>query len=54
MTRFLAAVGSFVFGTAGWWVGEQFGGMFTAFTVSMIGTGFGIYLGKRLADRWGT
>lgn len=31
----------------GWWVGDHFG-LMTAFTLSMVGGGLGIYFGRRL------
>ncbi|MFH2037059.1 MAG: hypothetical protein ABIJ45_11695 [Candidatus Zixiibacteriota bacterium] len=31
----------------GWWIGDFFG-LMTAFILSMIGTGLGIYFGQRL------
>lgn len=31
----------------GWWIGDFFG-LMTAFILSMVGTGLGIYYGKRL------
>jgi hypothetical protein len=42
MSKFLALVGASLGGWAGWWAGEHFGIM-TAFVLSMIGTGLGIY-----------
>ena len=39
-------------GTIGWWIGAPIG-FFTAFVCSMIGTGVGIWGGKRLARQWG-
>lgn len=52
MTRAIVAVSTFVLGSLGWYVGEFFG-LFAAFVGSMIGTGVGIYYGKRLAESWG-
>ena len=49
MTKLLVLVATSVFGAIGWWLGERVGIM-TAFIVSMIGTGVGIYVGKRVAD----
>jgi hypothetical protein len=37
-------------GGVGWAVGQPVGIM-TAFMLSIVGTGLGIYFGKRLADR---
>jgi hypothetical protein len=33
----------------GWWLGNLVG-FFTAFILSTIGTGIGVYVGKRLVD----
>lgn len=52
MNRLVVSLCSFLLASAGWWMGAQVGGIFTAFTVSMIGTGFGIYAGKRLVNMW--
>lgn len=52
MNKLVVSLCSFLLASAGWWVGEQFGGIFTAFAVSMIGTGFGIYAGKRVINLW--
>ena len=47
----LAFIGATAGGAVGWWAGS-FVGFMTAFVVSMVGTGFGIVAGKRLADRY--
>ena len=52
MTKLLGFVGATVGGYAGWAVGAL-AGPFTAFVVSMIGTGFGMYWGRRLAHHFG-
>ncbi|MGV3710054.1 MAG: hypothetical protein ACO1Q7_14555 [Gemmatimonas sp.] len=52
MNKLIVTLASALAGSAGWWVGAQLGGVFTAFTVSMVGTGVGIYAGKRLTDLW--
>jgi hypothetical protein len=49
--KMLALVASMVVGSAGWWLGEKIG-LFSAFTLSAVGTGLGIYLGRRLAIHW--
>lgn len=36
-------------GWIGWWLGDQVG-LMTAFILSMIGTGFGMYFGRRLSE----
>lgn len=48
VAKLLAFVGSFVGGSIGWWLGAYVGVM-TAFMLSMVGTGAGIYLGRRVA-----
>ena len=47
MGKLLAFVGSTIGGYAGWALGARVGGTFTAFVVSMIGTGLGLYYGRR-------
>jgi hypothetical protein len=51
MQKLLAFVGASLVGTVGWWLGERVGFM-TAFFLSMIGTGVGMYAGRRIADHW--
>lgn len=48
MTKIIATLGSFVGGSIGWWMGAGVGTM-TAFILSIIGTGVGIYFGRQLA-----
>jgi hypothetical protein len=50
MSTLLAWVGATVGGALGWWAGAA-QGLFTAFVLSTVGTGVGLYLGRRLADR---
>jgi uncharacterized membrane protein YeaQ/YmgE (transglycosylase-associated protein family) len=45
----LGLVGATVGGGFGWWLGARHGIM-TAFILSMVGTGVGLYIGKRIAD----
>ena len=52
MTKLLITCSTFILGSLGWYAGEMVG-MFTAFALSMVGTGLGVYFGKQLADRWG-
>lgn len=52
MNKLVVSVCSLIASSAGWWLGEQFGGIFTAFTVSMVFTGLGIYAGKRVVGMW--
>jgi hypothetical protein len=51
MTKVLSLTGATLGGAIGWAIGQPFG-IFTAFLVSMVGTGAGLYAGRRLADRW--
>jgi hypothetical protein len=48
LSNLLAWVGATIVGALGWWAGAR-QGMFTAFVLSMVGTGVGLYLGRRLA-----
>jgi hypothetical protein len=48
MEGLLGFLGATLLGGLGWWIGERVGVM-TAFMVSMVGTGVGLYLGRRLA-----
>jgi uncharacterized membrane protein YeaQ/YmgE (transglycosylase-associated protein family) len=50
MKKMLGFIGATVGGGIGWWAGAPVGTM-TAFMLSIVGTGLGIYVGKRLADR---
>lgn len=50
--RLLVLLSTFVLGSLGWYVGESLG-YFTAFALSMVGTGAGVYFGRQLARRWG-
>ena len=47
MRKILLAVMTILCSWIGWWIGDQFG-LMTAFILSMIGTGLGIYFGRRL------
>lgn len=52
MARMFGWIGAALGGTVGWWLGAKVGIM-TAFMFSMVGTGAGIYLGRRIAvDRF--
>lgn len=51
MSKLLMLVGSTGGSYAGWWLGGHVG-LMTAFVVSMIGTGVGLYGGRRLAERY--
>jgi hypothetical protein len=49
MSKLLTLVGATVGGYAGWWLGA-FAGTMTAYMLSMVGTGLGIYFGRRWAQ----
>ena len=51
MNKLLGGVGATAGGALGWWAGAPFG-FFSAFVVSMVGTGVGLYAGRRLAAYW--
>lgn len=52
MNKIIAIVGSMVGGYAGWWAGS-FVGVMTAFFLSVVGTGLGVYAGRRLVQHLG-
>jgi hypothetical protein len=52
MSKLLGFVGASVGGSFGWWLGDR-GGLLAAFSLSMVGTGVGLYLGRRFADELG-
>ena len=47
----LSFIGATVGGAVGWWAGTGVGFM-TSFFLSMVGTGVGIYAGKRIGDHY--
>jgi hypothetical protein len=49
MSKILALIGATLGGWLGWWFGAHVGIM-TAFLVSVVGTGAGLYGGRQLAD----
>jgi hypothetical protein len=49
MGKVCGSLGAFIGSSVGWWIGSG-AGMMTAFAVSMIGTGLGIWAGRKLAD----
>ena len=51
MTRLLGFVGATVGSGLGWWAGAPVGIM-TAFTLSIVGTGVGLYVGRKIGDRY--
>lgn len=52
MIKLLAFIGATIGGYAGWALGALVG-PFTAFLVSMIGTGVGMYWGRRIGRNYG-
>ena len=52
MLKFYSFIGATVGSYAGWAIGSPVG-FTTAFMVSMVGTGFGIYFGRRVARHYG-
>jgi hypothetical protein len=51
MERMLTMLGMFILGSLGWWIGE-FVGIFTAAILSLVGSGLGLYLGRRIAAEY--
>jgi hypothetical protein len=51
MSRLFVLIGATVGGAVGWWLGERVGFM-TAFVLSLVGTGFGMYAGGRIAREY--
>lgn len=49
MHKVIAFLGGAVLGGIGWWAGAPIGVM-TAFMLSTVGTGVGMYYGKKWAD----
>ena len=48
MSKLLTLLGATLGGAIGWWLGARVGTI-TAFVVSMVGTGCGVYVGRRIA-----
>lgn len=51
MSKMLSAIGGFAGSALGWWAGAH-AGMMTAFMVSTVGTGVGVYAGRRIAREY--
>jgi len=51
MNRLFMLVGSSIGSYAGWWLGAH-AGVMTAFMLSMVGTGVGLYSGRRIAQNY--
>jgi len=50
VSKLLSLLGATVGGAIGWWLGARVGFM-TAFFVSIVGTGLGVYAGRSVAAR---
>lgn len=48
MAKLLGYIGLFVGSSIGWWIGARFS-FAAAFLLSIIGTGVGLYVGRRIA-----
>jgi hypothetical protein len=51
MRKLLGFIGATIGGSVGWWAGS-FIGFMTAFMLSMLGTGVGLYFAIRLAREY--
>jgi hypothetical protein len=51
MTKLMMLVASTIGSAVGWWAGAKIGIM-TAFMVSMLGTGIGMYYGRKVAQHY--
>ena len=51
MSKLLAFVGATLLSAVGWWLGA-FVGIMTSVILSAIGTGVGIYYGRRIAEHY--
>jgi hypothetical protein len=51
MARLFGLVGATVGSTCGWWLGAHVG-LMTAFFISTLGTGVGLYCGRQIADTY--
>jgi hypothetical protein len=52
MNKFYSFLGATILGYVGWYIGAKVG-MTTAFILSMVGTGVGIYYGRKIAQYYG-
>ena len=52
MSKLFSFLGATILGYAGWFIGARIG-VATAFIVSMVGTGVGMYYGRRIAQYYG-
>ncbi|MBN1212858.1 MAG: hypothetical protein JXA92_09805 [candidate division Zixibacteria bacterium] len=52
MKKIIVTTGTIAGGWLGWWLGSLVGGLMTAFIISMVGTGAGLYFSRRLTQYW--
>ena len=52
MSKLFSFLGATILGYVGWFIGARVG-ITTAFVVSMVGTGVGIYYGRLIARNYG-
>ena len=53
MLKMIVMLATTVGSAVGWWIGAKVGGIMTAFSLSMVGFGVGMWLGRRLARNLG-
>lgn len=51
LTKLVLFIAATVGGSIGWWAGSGVG-LMTSFFLSVVGTGLGIYFGKRFAQQY--
>jgi hypothetical protein len=49
MRKLFGGLGAFIVGWLGWWLGAKVN-LVTAFILSMVGTGLGLYFGRKLFE----
>ena len=52
MNKLFSFLGATILGYVGWFIGAKVG-ITTAFIVSMVGTGMGMYYGRKIARHYG-
>ncbi|MFQ5690780.1 MAG: hypothetical protein ACE5HQ_10965 [Gemmatimonadota bacterium] len=52
MSKPFHLIGATVGGGLGWWLGAHVG-LMTAYMLGVLGTGLGVYVGARIASRYG-
>lgn len=51
MRKLLVLIGTTIGSGIGWWLGDKFG-LMTAFMLSIVGTGVGMYYGIKMAKEY--